>query len=378
MSGRSVVLLGLTVALGAWPLCAQPPVFVLDGGIQFPDGSVQMSAAGAYEKVIVVAKSGGQFTSIQQAIDSATGTPTSRYLVYVAPGTYSEKVEMKAGVDIQGAGILLTKITASGAAAADTGTVLGANDAELRFLTVECTGGPGLHTVAIYNDGSSPRITQVSAIALGGAHTYGILNKSASPALTHVFAAGSLASSNNYGIRNEDGSSPAMNQVVVAWPAFTASNTGIFNDNGSNPAMNNVDVAIFGFGGSSIHGIENRDSSPTLKNVSVVASSASSADRALYNHSSAMSTEPCDPLLMNVRLRGVQDAAVGGSHYGVVNDTSCSPRIHHSIVEGTTTAITGGTPKVAYSQIIGAASVPAGSCIGAYNSSFAALNNSCS
>lgn len=216
----------------------------------------------------------------------------------------------------------------------------------------------------------------MSAIALGGAYTYGILNKSSSPALTEVFAAGSVASSHNYGIRNENESSPAMNHLVVAWLDIDKLNTGIYNDNGSNPGMNNVTVAIYG--GYEIHGIENRDSSPTLRNVSVVASSASSADRALYNHTSATPSSPCEPLLMNVHLRGVKDLALAGSHYGVVNSTNCSPEIHHSVLEGTTQAITGGTPKVAHSQIIGGASVPAGSCIGAYSDSFAALGNNCS
>ena len=57
---------------------------------------------------------------------------------------------MKPYVDIEGSGELTTKITFTGSASSTTGTLVGANNAELRFLTVENTGGDA-YAIAIYN-----------------------------------------------------------------------------------------------------------------------------------------------------------------------------------------------------------------------------------
>src|SRR5204863_8786745 len=92
-----------------------------------------------YQNVIVVARSGGDYTSIQKALDSITdNSPTNRYLIWVAPGTYIETVTMKPYVDIEGAGELVTKIVAAGYYYG--ATLMGASNAELRYLTVESTG----------------------------------------------------------------------------------------------------------------------------------------------------------------------------------------------------------------------------------------------
>src|SRR5687767_4791312 len=55
----------------------------------------------AYDNVVAVAKSGGDFTTIGAAITSITDNgPANRYLVWVGPGVYSETVQMKPFVDI--------------------------------------------------------------------------------------------------------------------------------------------------------------------------------------------------------------------------------------------------------------------------------------
>jgi len=56
-------------------------------------------------KVITVATSGGDFSSIQSAIDSVTdATNTNRYLINIAPGLYLENIAMKDYVVLQGNG----------------------------------------------------------------------------------------------------------------------------------------------------------------------------------------------------------------------------------------------------------------------------------
>ena len=115
--------------------------YTAGAGLELSGNQFRVKGSG-YRNVIVVAKSGGDFTSIQAALDSITdASDTNRYLVWVAPGVYNERVTMKPYVDIEGAGEQVTRITYGGSSNPDTGTVVGANDAELRFLTVESTGG---------------------------------------------------------------------------------------------------------------------------------------------------------------------------------------------------------------------------------------------
>lgn len=131
---------------------------ISDTGIHFPDGTMLSSAWGrglGYANVLVVAKSGGQFTSIQAALDAIGGTgpygvplpeatAENPYLIWVAPGVYEERVAMKEWVDIEGAGRGVTVIRhPAGEAGA---TTLGmASHSEVRSLTVEnAYGGKGI------------------------------------------------------------------------------------------------------------------------------------------------------------------------------------------------------------------------------------------
>ena len=194
------------------------------GGVKFPDGKTQTSAAPTPSNMIIVAKSGGDYTSISAALTSITdNSAANRYLVYVAPGTYTETVTMKPYIDIEGAGELATKITQVGNLSG-VPTLSGADNAELRFLTVENTGGFDF-AVAIRNVSASPRLTQITARALNGAETDGIKNVSSSPKLEGVTASATSAGG-NYGMYNTD-SSPNINNSVIS--ASGGTNFGIYN-----------------------------------------------------------------------------------------------------------------------------------------------------
>jgi hypothetical protein len=65
-----------------------------------------------YQQQVTVAKSGGDFTTIQGAIDSIVDASTNkRYAVSVAPGDYAEAITMKDYVDIIGSGRTNSRIT---------------------------------------------------------------------------------------------------------------------------------------------------------------------------------------------------------------------------------------------------------------------------
>ena len=217
--------------------------------------------------MVIVAKSGGDFTSIQSALDSITDASTSnRYLVYVAPGVYSEQVTMKPYVDIQGSGELTTKITYA-YFPNEFYTVQGASNAELRFLTVENTGGGG-DAIAIFNEGASPRLTHVTASSLGESTNIGVKNLDSSPTMTEVTAI-ARAGSTNYGVYNTDGSSPTM--MYVTAEAHGGSNSyGVYNVADSAPVMTNV-VATAEGASSSNSGVYSWLSRLTMTNVTATA-----------------------------------------------------------------------------------------------------------
>lgn len=140
--------------------------------------------------VLLVAKSGGHFTSIQAALASIVGAgPTNTFLVLVAPGVYVEQVTMRPYVDILGSGQGVTTISWAGGDLAQE-TLLGADLAELRDLTVENTGG-------------------------GQANPWAIRNVTASPRLTRVTVYASTTASGATAVRNEGGSAPLLTDVVA-------------------------------------------------------------------------------------------------------------------------------------------------------------------
>jgi len=155
-----------------------------------------------YQNAVVVAKSGGDFTSIQAAIDSITDAHDSNpYLVWVAPGTYEEQVKLKPGINLVGAGKSLTFIEST-IGNADIyppaeATLHLADYANVRSLTVSnysdqyrnaailipensehatlkdvsaVTGGTGMHDSSIFIHGANTNVTldNVESSAYGG------------------------------------------------------------------------------------------------------------------------------------------------------------------------------------------------------------------
>jgi len=106
------------------------------------------------------------------AVNSITDASASNpYLVVIGPGVYTmgAALEMKEHVDIAGSGENVTKL--KGAISTDqfssSAIVHGANNAALTSIALENTGG-GEWSLALYNDGASPKLSHVTATASGG------------------------------------------------------------------------------------------------------------------------------------------------------------------------------------------------------------------
>lgn len=119
-----------------------------------------------YANVVVVSPAGGDFTSIQTAIDSIVdASAENRYLVWVGPGIYEEEVTTKTGVDLRGAGQYLTVVRGTFFTAdsiPDAGLVTLAGGSNLGDLTIdnEVSGAVGSAALgfALLVDGGTPRI----------------------------------------------------------------------------------------------------------------------------------------------------------------------------------------------------------------------------
>lgn len=111
---------------------------------------------------------------------------TNRWLLKIEPGTYDvggTSLAMRPYVDIEGSGIESTVIRGNGdASALPNATLEGADNTELRFLTVQATGPASTSSVmAMANYGASPRLYRVKFVASQGQNLWGLRNIDAVP-----------------------------------------------------------------------------------------------------------------------------------------------------------------------------------------------------
>jgi hypothetical protein len=217
--------LDLQVATGKAPMRVNSGTKVTNLNADKLDGK-EASAFASYTRTVVVTPVGTDTqngTALLNALAGITdASQTKKYLLYVEPGTYnlgSSTLQMKQHVDIQGSGEGNTLITSSTSATQDTcakSTVLGANDAELRFLTVRNTGTATTAScvVAVLNVGASPRLTHVTALATASQSiNIAVLNSNSRLTMTNVTAAASGGT--NIGVRNVF-SSPTIKQSTLS------------------------------------------------------------------------------------------------------------------------------------------------------------------
>jgi hypothetical protein len=117
-------------------------------------------------------------------VDASASNP---YLVKIEPGIYdleAHSVFMRPYVDVEGSGEGITTITS--ALGTGLGTVVAANNSELRYVTVKNTGEPNQQVVSIFSETASPRLSHVTAIASGGSENYGIHTSNGNPVLSYV------------------------------------------------------------------------------------------------------------------------------------------------------------------------------------------------
>lgn len=355
------------------------PNITLSGEVPIANGGTGTTTglAGVQKKVgkvAIVAKSGGDYTSPVTAMENAAawcGTPsaTNPCLMKIMPGVYDlagDALTMKPYMDIEGSGEKTTVITSQHETMVSgvDGVINGADNAEIRFLTVSnvcpqrSTMDAG-NCIGMGNFSQSPKITYVTVTA-SGEQTFGIYNGSSSPTMSNVTVT-SEGRREVMGIYNI-AASPTMSSVTVK--AVTGSPSyGINNDIFSSPIMTNVTV----WGGTV--GVINSGSSPIMTNVTVTASASSG---------SAVSNNTSSPTMINV-------TASAPAGYGMTSSSNTAVTIiaDRSTFEGAPTmgAIfneSNVTLKIGASKIVGGVT-NSGTliCAGSYNGDYVAVGTDC-
>jgi hypothetical protein len=282
--------------------------------------ALQAERVRGYAGVVVVAKSGGDYTSVQAAMDSITDAGAENaYLVWVAPGVYSEMVTMKPYVHLQGAGQEATVIhsTASSSTATPSQATLQlASDTSLRDLTVGNEGvgmynvallattgttgtlvadvtaraqGSGTENYAVYLSGSGTGVTlqQVSALAENGIYNASLRNSGGAAA---TLRGGSFTGRGGSWARGIDnwGSGTTLEATDVRVLAESGStNYGLYNTDGAAATLGGG--SFTGRGGSQARGIFSDSNGTTVEaaNVTALGEGGSYENYGLYNYASA-------------------------------------------------------------------------------------------
>jgi hypothetical protein len=128
--------------------------------------SVTADKIAFYSRVIVVAPSGGDFTSPVAAMNSIVDASESKtYLVKIMPGVYdigSGTVQMKPWVDIEGSGPGITSIVGTQNTCDENPDVAG--DWRPRYGVVTASGFSELRSLSVGNNGASTEACAVTAI----------------------------------------------------------------------------------------------------------------------------------------------------------------------------------------------------------------------
>ncbi len=375
------------------------------------DGAEFSAEGSAYENMVVVAKSGGDYTSVQAAIDSvsdaAADTP---YLVWVAPGVYNEAVTMKPYVHLQGAGqdaTIIRSTVGNSSWPIAQATLMLTRNVSLRDLTVGNNGtgshnaallavagttqtlvanltaqtqGSGTINYAIVLRGSGTGITlqDVNALAENGSKTNnGLYNYSDASAVLRggsFIGRGDLVyDTHAYGIINgSSGELEAENVICIGEGA--SGSRGLTNDNGIALLRGG---SFIGRGGDDSYGITNGGNGTLETQGATVL--AENADINVYGHSYGLYNNNAVATLHGGSFigRGGAMAAYGirnenslavlkiehvsvlgedsNPNYGLQNLNSATASATQSVLEGSTNSVirSGGTVTIAHSRLAG-------------------------
>jgi len=332
-------------------------------------------------------------TALLNAVNALTDASCDNpYLVRIEPGVFDlggAALVMKPCVGIEGGGELVTEVRSAGAASTNAGTIVGAANTELRRLTVRNVGGD-VAAVAVFANNASLKLTHVTALASGGTNqNFAIYYKSTEVADLSSVTAEASGGMTARGIYNQ-ASSPFMTDVRAS--AVNGSvNAGIYNDS-STPVMTDVDAITSG--GATCYGIFNTGTALPVINGGSVFAACTSTNYGVYNTGggSALISHATVSVLGGTTgygifhdntgsagLNGVRVSVFSGtSSYGIFNQATAGAHlvdVGNSIISAATATVRNDdefATRIGASQLAGGAVQGGGviKCAGVYDEAF--------
>lgn len=294
---------------------------------------------------IIVAKSGGNFTTIQAAINSVNPTADNPYIIRVMPGTYTENVQinMKSYIVLEGSGFAVTTIQ-SPSSSDNTVWIIRCSNVALKGFTI--TGG----NAGLWNYQQTAPVTISENRFMGNQRE--IVNEDASPVI-----AGNLInpSATGTGISNSYNSSPRISNNIITGIVgpYGGQGKGISGNTSQAVITGNkfIDLGI---------AIESYNASPSITDNQIIScftaisNSWYSAPIILGNAISgsylSMANARSAPTISNNTILG-GNTVFGTSYGGISNSDSSSPTITNNRVTGNTTDIivsADSTPNISF------------------------------
>jgi hypothetical protein len=239
-------------------------------------GLTNLNAQPPYVRTVVVRPVGSATangTALLNALAGiTTASATNPWLLKIEPGIYdvgAGSLVMKPFVDVEGSGETATRITGTGHAANNIGTVQAVTNSELRFVTVESVGGA--FAKAVYVSNAQPRISHVTVLASAATtESQGLFSDLGAVATVSDLTAFVTASgaANSFGVM-EIGSSNQLFHVTASTNGGAFSRALYVCCGGTPTFRNSFGVAS---GASSENmGFAIYDSSPNLEYVTAIA-----------------------------------------------------------------------------------------------------------
>ena len=261
------------------------------------------SAISNFENVIYVAKSGGDYTSIQAAIDSITdASSTNRYLILIAPGIYQESIVMKPYVYLKG----MKKETAV-IEGADPVTVEMAEFTSIEDVTISNAGSSTVYGITANSGTQSAEVRNVDICMkdTGENVRYGISATDAQIELNDVSIEISYGSS-IYGIGASAGTAIAAEELNIVVSNASTNSYGI-DAAGSDTTLDLDNLKISSRNATSSYGIYISDNAYAhIADSYIEASQAAASSTGIY-----VSAAGADIATSEIRASG------GGNCYGI-------------------------------------------------------------